>query len=471
MEETVAEKIGHFVSDLSYDTLPGEVRDKVKSCMINALAIGMSAHRIEFTRMARELVKAQETGIPPEMGATVFCDGSKVTPMGAAFANAALFHARVQEDTVGSSHAGTVVIPSVLALAERDGYPGKRILEAVVSGYEVIGRFDKFVSMHTTPRGFRASPIFGILGSSVASSKVLGLTEEETINALGFAAAFAGGTLESFAAGTVEWRYEVSVASREGMTAALLAKQGARSARTALEGKAGFLKAFAGTTETAEFITRDLGKTWDMMDAGFKLYPVCAFNQTPVRTLLALIKENNLSAQDIKKIQIEVNPYEYHYEGLAFQGPFSSAESALMSTPFCAALVAMEGRVTLNGLYRFNDPNIGEMMKKIEHRPNEKIPTYCCTLILTTKKGDSLRKESTEGPAYYNFNMEQTIELARRVTSEAGLDQDKVSRMIDVVGNLDEALDVKGLADLMGSCHSNSQPGDPTPFTKPTREA
>ena len=118
MEKTIAKKVGHFARELSYDTLPVEVWDKVKSCMINAVAIGMSAHRIEFTSMARELVKEKETGIPPEIGATIFCDGSKVTPMGAAFPNAALFHALFQEDTVGRSHAGTVVIPSFLALED-----------------------------------------------------------------------------------------------------------------------------------------------------------------------------------------------------------------------------------------------------------------------------------------------------------------------------------------------------------------
>jgi 2-methylcitrate dehydratase PrpD len=162
MANTIAEKMGRFVNNLSYDNLPKEVIEKGKCCMINGMAIGMSCHNVEFGRMARELIKAEEMGIPSDKGATIFCDGSKVTPMGAAFANAALFHGRAQEDTLGSSHTGTVITPAALALAERDGYTGKQVLEAIIAGYEIVGPLDKNVSGHTTPRGFRASPIFGI---------------------------------------------------------------------------------------------------------------------------------------------------------------------------------------------------------------------------------------------------------------------------------------------------------------------
>ena len=148
MVATVAEKMASFVNSLSYENLPGEVINKAKCCMINGIAIGLSCHDVEFGRMARELIKSEELGIPSNRGATIFCDGSKVTAMGAAFANAALFHGRAQEDTLGSSHTGTVITPAVLALAERGGYTGKQILEAVISGYEIVGPLDKFVSGH-----------------------------------------------------------------------------------------------------------------------------------------------------------------------------------------------------------------------------------------------------------------------------------------------------------------------------------
>ena len=159
-----------------------------------------------------------------------------------------------------------------------------------------------------------------------------------------------------------------------------------------------------------------------------------------------------LCVKDIEKVEIRVNPYEYNYAGLACQGPFDSAGAALMSTPFCVALAAIDGQMTLKGLDRYDDPKIKEMIKKIEHGPDDTIPTYCCSITLTTKEGNSFNKESKEGAEYYNFDMEETIDLARRVTSDASVSQNKVSKMIDMARTFERAPQVNELTDLLGSC-------------------
>ena len=250
----------------------------------------------------------------------------------------------------------------------------------------------------------------------------------------------------------MEWRFEVGVASKNGILAALLAKEGAISASTAIEGEAGFLNAFANSTEMSELIAKDLGKVWSIMETGFKPYPVCAFNQTPVRTMLDLIDKNNFSYEDIEKIQVPVNPYEYNYAGMNSKGPFDSVGATLMSTPFCIALACVDRQVTLEGLTRFNDSKIKQLINRINHLPDEKIERYCAEITVHTKDGRKLKKESNEGPKYYNFDMDRTIELANRVTSETGVSQEKVARMIDMIKNMDKASDVKDLALLLGSC-------------------
>ena len=123
-----------------------------------------------------------------------------------------------------------------------------------------------------------------------------------------------------------------------------------------------------------------------------------------------------------------------------------------MSTPFCVALTLVDGQATLEGLYRFDDRNIKELIEKIEHIPDESVGTYCCAITVETKDGQSFFGESREGAEYYNFNMEQTTELARRVTSETGISQDKVAQLVDLIKDLDQAPNIKALAGLLGSC-------------------
>ncbi|MBI5967506.1 MAG: MmgE/PrpD family protein, partial [Deltaproteobacteria bacterium] len=103
MGSTVCERLGKFVYGLSYETLPKEIIGKAKTCMVNGIGIGIACYDYEYAKIARQAIKAEETGMAKEKSATIFCDGSKVSVMGAAFANAALFHGRAQEDTLGSS--------------------------------------------------------------------------------------------------------------------------------------------------------------------------------------------------------------------------------------------------------------------------------------------------------------------------------------------------------------------------------
>jgi 2-methylcitrate dehydratase PrpD len=452
MKKTVVQRMGEFVSGLSYDRLPPEVIEKAKTSMVNGIGIGIACYGYEYGKIAREAIKAEEVGIAKEKSATIFCDGAKVSVMGAAFANAVLFHGRAQEDTLGSSHTGTVITPAALAIAEREGSSGKEVLAAIVAGYELVGALDREISAYTTPRGFRASPCFGIFGSAAAASKLFRLSEAQTINALGFAAAFASGTLECFAAGTMEWRFEVGVASREGILAALIAKNGGIAAPTALEGPTGYLKAFANTNEMADRIVDQLGKRWEIMNAGFKPYPVCAFNQTPVITMLSLVKENPIQAEDVERIQIRVNPYEYHYAGMNFRGPFHSVGATLMSTPFCLATAVVDKEVTLKGISQFNHPKILALIDRIDHIPDEKIPRWSCVIDVAMKDGKKYRKEMIIGPEYYNFNMEQDIELIHRVTRETGVSPSKVDQMIARVKELPQARNVRALVEVLANC-------------------
>jgi len=452
MKETVCERLGKFVYTLSYDTLPKEIIGKAKTCMVNGIGIGVACYDYEFAKIARQAIKAEEVGIAQEKSATIFCDGSKVSVMGAAFANAALFHGRAQEDTLGSSHTGTVVTPAALAIAEREGCSGREVLAAVVAGYEVIGAFDREVSAYTTPRGFRASPAFGIFGSAAAASKLLKLTEEQTINALGFAAAFASGTLECFVAGTMEWRFEVGVASREGILAALIAKNGGKAAPTAIEGKTGYLMAFANRADMADNIVAHLGKKWEIMNAGFKPYPVCAFNQTPVIAMLDLVKENKINAHEIEGLQIRVNPYEYNYAGMNYRGPFSSVGGTLMSTPYCLAVACVDKEVTLTGISQFRNQKILSLIDRIEHIPDEKIPRWSGIIEVQVKNGKKFKKEMIIGPEYYNFDMNQDIELIKRVTKETGVNQSKVNKIVELVQDLPQAKNVRALIDVLANC-------------------
>jgi 2-methylcitrate dehydratase PrpD len=449
--ETIRQRLGHFVYRCSFKNIPPQVIEKGKTSLINGIGIGISCHDIESAKMARRLAKS-ESGTARRNGATIFCDGSKVSLLSAAFANSCLFHSRAQEDTLGTTHAGTIIIPAALVLAEKNGNSGKEVLEAIIAGYEIAGTLDRNLSAFTTPRGFRASTIFGIIGCAAAASKLLKLSEEQTINALGFAASFAGGTLECFAAGTMEWRFGVGVASREGIGCALIAAEGGTSAPLAFEGKAGYLNALANTQQNSEKIGKDLGKVWEILNAGFKPYASCAFNQTPLTVTLELVRKNKADYRKIAHINVRMSPYEANYPGMASKGPFSSIEGTLMSTPFMVGLACVENNITLAGECQFDEPRILGLIKKTDVIADDSMPRYSAGIEITMNDGTKYSREMKVEMSYYNFDMPRVIELVKSITAETGVSQDKVDKMISLVRKMDKLPNVRELTQLLGSC-------------------
>jgi 2-methylcitrate dehydratase PrpD len=308
------------------------------------------------------------------------------------------------------------------------------------------------VSPYTTLRGVRPSSIFGIFGAAATASKLLNLSEEETVNAIAFAASFASGTLECFTAGTMEWRFEVGIAVRDGIMASLIAKHGGKAALEAIEGGNGFLKVFANTTKCAKQIVNQLGDKWEIMNAGFKPYPVCALNQSPVLTMLDMVEKYNLNCDQIERIRIRVNPDSYVYPGINYKGPFNTIGTTLMSTSFCVALACIDKRVTLEGLTQYDNPKIINMVKRIEHIPDKKLSRLSCSIDVELKGWQRFEGKKVVSPDYYSFDMKEVEELIKRVGKEANVNQSKIGKIISMIRNLDKARNVKRLIDILAQC-------------------
>jgi len=53
-----------------------------------------------------------------------------------------------------------------------------------------------------------------------------------------------------------------------------------------------------------EAIIAHLGKKWEIMNAGFKPYPVCAFNQTPVIAMIDLLGKHRIDTDRLKGFRL-----------------------------------------------------------------------------------------------------------------------------------------------------------------------
>ena len=143
-----------------------------------------------------------------------------------ALANGASGHAfeldDVHEEAI--NHPGAVVIPAALALAEDLNCSGRDLLEAIVIGYEAMGRAGIAVgpTSHMLA-GFHPTSMSGVFGAAAAAGRLLNFGATELNHAFGIASSLASGTMEFAASGGMAKRIHAGRAAEGGLTAALLA--------------------------------------------------------------------------------------------------------------------------------------------------------------------------------------------------------------------------------------------------------
>ena len=421
----LSRKIADFIVRLDEQSLPAEVKEKARACLLNGYGIALGGHATPYAPVARRAAIAMDGELPG--GATLLGDGRKTSVAGAALANAALFHGRAQEDTCGAGHFGAVMLPLLTAMIEARQYPIDRLIPALVAGYEAGGLLENAYSPRTTPAGLRASPLYGAIAAAAAASRLMGLDAEQAAAAMANAAAFAGGTLESFDEGTDEWRYQVGVAGRIGYVSAHLAQAGSVSAPRAFEGRAGFVAAYARTSCDVDALAARLGTDWSIHRVTFKPFPVCAFNQTPVTAALKL--RETIAGAGIARIRVRMNPFETGYAGMDLKGPFTTLSGTLMSIPFCIANTLHNGVPTLRNMTVYDNPAVDALIDRIDLVPDEAVNRLCCVIEVELDDGRKLVQEQLMTPADYSYDWPTVSALVRRIGQETGVASEVYDRL------------------------------------------
>ena len=383
MADSLSRTLARFVVSLGYESLPPWVVDKIKASLLHALIISIVGADTSHGAAAIRLVKEEEG---KSDGATILVDGGRATRAGAAFANSKLMHATNQSDSYRMLiHPGPCVIPAALATAELEGRDGRDLLTALVAGYEVEARIAGDFIPSTQARGFRSSPVYGTLGASVACGKLLGLTEDRLVTALALACTFTGGTTEGARSEGREMMFHEPNATRNGVMAALLAREDVAGSEYALEGDAGFYNAFTGNNRgeltyvfqgplqtSMDDVAAGLGSRWELMHVTPKIYQTAGYN-CPVIELMTQIRASHaIPVADIESIIVDMNWLETLYPSPAFPSATRSTPG-VGSTHYFAAYTCVHGsypplkpRLEPGEQPSGEDPEVMSLLRRVE---------------------------------------------------------------------------------------------------------
>jgi 2-methylcitrate dehydratase PrpD len=299
----ITRTLAKFIVEHRYGDIPEKVRHEAARSFLNWVGCAVGASRHET--VDRALAALSDFSGPRE--ATVLGRGDKLDIMLAALMNGTTSHTFDFDDT----HLKTVIHPSgpvasaILALAERKPVKGADFLHAFILGVETECRIGKAVYPSHYDIGWHITATAGVFGAAAAAGRLIGLSEQQMVWALGIAATQSSGLREMF--GTMVKPMHPGNAARNGLLAALLASKDFTSAEQGIEGRRGFGNVLATERNFAE-ITEKLGETWEIALNTYKPFACGIVEHPAIDGCIQLRNEHNLKAGDIESISLRVHP-------------------------------------------------------------------------------------------------------------------------------------------------------------------
>jgi 2-methylcitrate dehydratase PrpD len=207
---------------------------------LDGIGLALAAAREDFAQKTMKAMRAFGQG--SEATVVGFKDMFPVTS--APLLNGMLIHAFDFDDTHHPLviHNTSVVMPAALAVSEWLELSGEDFITACAVGFEVslrVARGPRVHAMHG--RGYHPTAVCGVFGGAAAAGRLMGLSHDQMVYALGLAGSQGSGNMEWQSDGSWSKRFQPGWSSHGAVVGALLAREGYTAPRTAPGGTEGIL--------------------------------------------------------------------------------------------------------------------------------------------------------------------------------------------------------------------------------------
>ncbi len=447
--EPLATRMARSVVAVSAESLPAEVTDKVKLCLIDLIGCAFESRQLPWSRQAVQVAEQMDG---KSGGATIIGMPGSFALGDAAFANAVMGHGLVREDMHSGSisHLGIVVLPALLALAQYRRISGRDFIAAVVAGYEVGGQVGRAVMDADVAKIHRPTGITGPVAAAAAGSRLLGLSIEQATSAIALGSNITAGFNQWAHTGGSEMFFHAGFAARNALSAVRLAESGAFASPSALDGEAGL---FASLRKRSAAAKVELFKAApEILSVYHKPVPACNFAQTASQAALTIARDAKLAVDRIASITVRVPRAGALYPGCDYTGPFAHILQAKMSIQYNVAAALIEGGVSEKNFELLNDARllrlIGLMTLEVDDEMTRAYPG---------KQGGEVEVRVTGG-ATQRLRLEDVVNATPsevrerfRLAVEAAVGKARAQEIEACIDGLDRNDDAGQLASLLRS--------------------
>lgn len=448
-----------FVSGLTYDKIPEEVRHRNKLLMLDALGCALYGADLQWSRILQDKLGA----IDSTRQCSVWGTNKKLSAPHAALVNGTQVQGFELDDVhrAGVLHVGAVVLPALISVTEmKPGMSGREFLTSAVAGYEIGPRVGLCMGPSHIASGWHSGATLGVFSAAAGAARGLKLDTDKTVHALGIAGTQAAGLMAAQFGAMVK-RMHAGRSSQSGLYGALFAKAGFTGILNVLESEyGGFCTTMSQSTDkfNLQELTAGFGEVWQTMGIALKFYACVGTNHTTLDALRDMRRERPFTHNDVKKVVVHGSEVTVHHVGWPYEP--QGLTSAQLNMPYCIAawliendcfvdqftetMVADPQRIALSKKVEvLHDPAITALGAKLRHKVHVELHLHDGTIMKRTV-------EAARGSEKHFATDAEIIEKFEKLAVKA-LPKARVAELRDAVMGIEKLPDATVLSKLLAA--------------------
>jgi 2-methylcitrate dehydratase PrpD len=440
-DEPLSLHLARHFSSLRLDQIPADVIEAAKLHILDSIGCLLAGTRLAPGRLAYDMAMA--TSGAAHTGSSLFGTAVQVSYPDAVQAMSIAAHCGEMDDIHGGAGIciGGMIVPPLLAMTEKYGGTGKRLLEATVSGYETGIRVGLSIDAPKLfARGWWPSTICGAFGVAAAGAKFLGWPVDQTANALGIASLHSGGMITGGNEGATARHLAFGRTAQNGIHSLVAAEQGFSGPKGAFEDPRGFCLTLC--PEPKWDCLQSFG-TFHLPEVAFKPYPCARQLHAGVEALLHIIQQHALTPERIDAIELEVPTQN---AGMVNRPAITPTHAATVgSAQYVMAVTALRGTIDLSSFeaeYLTSD-EVRHLMAKVSVLASAELdryfPKYWGGRVAVKSSGGAIYCEEVIIPKGEIGNLMQRDEVEEKFFSLAApvIGDEKARSVIGKIESLD----------------------------------
>lgn len=337
-------RIAEFVSGLTYDAVPLEVRERIKLLILDSLGCAIYGAHTPWC----EILLGMLSEVDQTRTTSVWGSKARLSSPHAALVNGTAVQGFELDDVHrhGVLHVGAVTLPALIAVAENHArLSGREFLAAAVAGYEIGPRVGICMGQEHIGQGWHSGATLGVFSAAAGAARGLKLDPERTVHALGIAGTQAAGLMAA-QFGSMVKRMHAGRSSQSGLYGALLAQKGFTGIIDVFEAPyGGFCTTFSRSTDRFDMaeLSAGLGERFETMRIALKFYSCVGSNHTSLDAIRAIQARRPFTLDEVSRIVIHGSQVTVDHVGWAYRP--EGLTSAQLNLPFCVATLLLRGDV------------------------------------------------------------------------------------------------------------------------------